>query len=251
MDLLRRFLRLARGFVGLFIGDLEGQSPEALLEAGKQDYRRRVAQYHQSLARIAGVGERLKLQIENKVAKSKILDQRILANLKAGNSELAGSLARELNDLKSDLEVDVRELQETEEAYQGNLKSIKLLHHDFAEKVKRLERQLDRVKVKEAQAEAVSGLSGVSFSIADLGDTLKGVEDLLEKKLETSAGKLRLVRDLTAGDGLEEVESERRVMEQRALADFMAQRGLPPEAIREPIGLPAPLASQPVSKESG
>src|SRR3990172_6260665 len=96
MDLLRRFLRLARGFLGLFIGGLEEQSPEALLEAAKQDYRRRVAQYHQSLARIAGVGERLKLQIEDKVTKSKILDQRILANLKAGNSERPGALAREL-----------------------------------------------------------------------------------------------------------------------------------------------------------
>ena len=52
MDLLRRFLRLAKGFLGLFIGDLEEQSPEALLEAAKQDYNRRVAQYHQSLARI-------------------------------------------------------------------------------------------------------------------------------------------------------------------------------------------------------
>ena len=161
MDLLRRFLRLARGFLGLFIGDLEEQSPEALLETAKQDYSRRVAQYHQSLARIAGVGERLKLQIEDKVAKSKILDQRILANLKAGNSELAGALARELRDLKSDLEVDVHEFRETEEAYQSNLKSIKLVQHDFAAKVKRLERQLDRAQVKEAQAEAVSGLSGV------------------------------------------------------------------------------------------
>lgn len=250
MDLLRRFLRLARGILGLFIGDLEEQSPEALLETAKQDYSGRVAQYHQSLARIAGVGERLKLQIEDKVAKSKILDQRILANLKAGNSELAGALARELKDLKSDLEVDVHEFRETEEAYQSNLKSVKLVQHDFAQKVKRLERQLDRAQVKEAQAEAVSGLSGVSFRIADLGDTLKGVEDLLEKKLETSAGKLRLVRDLAAGDGLEEAESERRVIEQQALTDFMAHRGLPSEATLSPIELPAPLASQPVSKES-
>lgn len=250
MDLLRRFLRLAKGFLGLFIGDLEEQSPEALLEAAKQDYNRRVAQYHQSLARIAGVGERLKLQIENKVSKSKILDQRILANLKAENSELAGALARELKDLKSDLEVDVQEFRETEAAYQSNLKSIKLVQHDFAAKVKHLERQLDRAKVKEAQAEAVSGLSGVSFSIADLGDTLKGVEDLLEKKMETSAGKLRLVRDLAVGDGLGEAESERRVIEQQALADFMAHRGLPSEGTPRPIELAAPLASQPVSEES-
>ena len=250
MDLFRRFLRLAKGFLGLFIGGLEEQSPEALLEAAKQDYRRRVAQYHQSLARIAGVGERLKLQIEDKVTKSKILDQRILANLKAGNSERPGALARELKDLKSELEVDLHEFRETEEAYQSNLKSIKLVQHDFAAKVKRLERKLDRAQVKEAQAEAVSGLSGVSFSIADLGDTLKGVEDLLEKKLETSAGKLRLVRDLAAGDGLEEAEGERRVIEQQALADFKAQRGLPSEATPRPIELPAPPVSHPVPKES-
>src|SRR5512139_3003531 len=159
MAIFARIGRLFRGFLSLFISGLEESNPEALMEAARQEFRDKMAQYNMALARMAGVAERLKGQVKAKTQRAKDLERRILANHQAGNMDLAGSLARELQDLKGDLLTDTEELSETEEAYQANLRQAKLVQKEFEAKVKRLEKQLDQVKIKEAQAEAAGALS--------------------------------------------------------------------------------------------
>src|ERR1700749_4759119 len=100
------------------------------------------------------MAELLKSKIRMKTDKSKELETRILANHRAGNMDLAGSLARELQELKTDLEHDKAELAETEEAYQNNLRQAKIAQKDFEDKIRKMENQLSAVRVKEAQAEA-------------------------------------------------------------------------------------------------
>jgi phage shock protein A len=228
MGLFQRISRLTRGFLSHFIGGLEEKSPEALLEAAREDYREEVASYQQALARIAGISERLKQQIERKTEKSEILENRIMANLKAGNEEMAGTLARELAELKSDLESDSKEYRETEAAYQDNLKNLKRIQQEFSAKINDLERQLNRAKVREAQAEAAATLSGLSFETGDAGDTLKRAEEVVDRKLEDASGRLRLTKDLGGEGTVEARETERRMLEQDALAEFKKQHGLPP-----------------------
>src|SRR5262249_2867719 len=130
-----RLSRLIRGFFSLFISGLEERNPEALMEAARQEFRNKMAQYNSALAKMAGVAERLKSQIKGKTTKAQDLERRILANHQAGNMELAGALARELQELKADLTHDTAELQETEGAYQNNLRQAKLVQRDFEEKV--------------------------------------------------------------------------------------------------------------------
>jgi phage shock protein A len=226
MGLLTRIGRLFKGFIGLFVSGLEEQNPEALLEVARQDFRDKMVQYNQALARLAGVAERLKVQISSKTSKAQDLERRIMANYKAGNAELAGSLARELQELKGDLEHDSQELKDTESAYDTNMRSAKITQKEFEEKVRKIERQLSQVKVKEAQAEAAAALSGVSFKVGDVGDTLKGVEDVLNKKYEMAAGKARVAVDMTDNQKVKEKELESKALEQQALADFLAQQGV-------------------------
>ena len=233
MSLFARMSRLFRGFVGLFISGLEEQNPEALLEVARDDFRTKMAQYNEALARLAGVSERLKIQVKNKTAKIQELERRILANYKAGNSELAGSLARELQETKVDVEHDSQELKDTEEGYTANVRNAKVAQKEFEEKVRKIERQLSQVRVKEAQAEAAAALSGVAFKVGDVGDTLKGVEDVLNKKYEKAAGKARVAQDMADMDQVKEKETERKALEQQALADFLAQQGV---QIEQPAG---------------
>lgn len=244
MGMLSRIGQLFKGFLGLFIRGLEEQNPEALFEAAKQDFRDRMAQYNQALARLAGIIERLKIQINTKTAKAKVLEQRIMANYKAGNNEMAGSFARELQELKIDLEQDIQEMKDTEKAYETNLGSIKITQKEFEEKVRRLERQINEVKIKEAQAEAAAALNGITFKVGDTGDTLKGVEEILNKKYEQAAGKARVAQDLADGDRVKEKEAERQALDKTALADFLAQQGIKME---ESI----PAAGDPMKKEIG
>ena len=226
MAFFARIGRLIRGFFGLFISGLEQKSPEALMEASRQDFRNRMAQYNQALARMAGLAERLKSQIKMKTDRAQDLERRILANHRAGNMELAGSLARELQELKVDLGHDTQELADTEDAYQANLRQAREAQKDFEDKIHRLERQLSQVKVKEAQAEAAASLNNVAFQVGDMGDTMKTVEEVLAKRYEESAGKARLAKDMVDTSAVQEKEGERKAMEQSALADFLAQQGM-------------------------
>jgi phage shock protein A len=221
-----RIGRLLRGFFGLFISGIEEANPEALMEAARQEFRTKMTQYNLALAKMAGVSERLKSQVNAKAAKAQDLERRILANHRAGNMDLAGSLARELQELKADLGVDSHELQETEEAYQANLRQAKLAQREFEDKVRKLEKQLSQVKVKEAQAEAASALSSVAFKVGDLGDTMKTVEEVLQKRYEVSAGKARLAKDMVDLEAVSEKENERKALEQVALAEFLATQGI-------------------------
>ena len=221
-----RIGRLFRGFLGLFISGIEEANPEALMEAARNEFRTKMVQYNLALAKMAGVAERLKTQVKSKAARAQDLERRILANHRAGNMELAGALARELQELKTDLGVDSQELQETEEAYQANLRQAKLAQREFEDKVRKVEKQLSQVKIKEAQAEAAAALSNVAFKVGDLGDTLKTVDEILQKRYETSAGKARLARDMVDIDAINEKEGERKALEQVALAEFLASQGI-------------------------
>ncbi len=210
-----RIGRLFRGFLGLFISGLEEANPEALMEAARTEFRTKMTQYNLALARMAGVAERLKTQVKGKAVRAQELERRILANHRAGNMELAGTLARELQELK-----------ETEEAYDANLRQAKLAQREFEDKVRRAEKQISQVKIKEAQAEAAAALSNVAFRVGDLGDTMKTVEDILAKRYEVSAGKARVARDMVDIDAVEEKENERKALEQVALAEFLASQGI-------------------------
>src|SRR5262252_7998761 len=221
-----RLSRLIRGFFGLFISGLEERNPEALMEAARQDFRNKMAQYNMALAQMAGVAERLKSQIKAKTARAQELERRILANHQAGNMDLAGSLARELQELKADLATDTNELQETENAYQANLRQAKVTQKEFEDKINRLQKQLSQVKIKEAQAEAAAALSSVAFNVGDLGDSMKTVEEVLTKRYERSAGKARVAADMVNMEQIQEKESERKALEQAALAEFLASQGI-------------------------
>jgi phage shock protein A len=221
-----RIGRLFSGFLSLFISGLEQQNPEALMEAARQEFRQKMTQYNLALAKMAGVAERLKTQVKGKAARAQDLERRVLANHSAGNMELAGTLARELQELKADLTVDTQELQETEEAYQANLRQAKVAQQEFQDKIGRLEKQLSQVKIKEAQAEAATALSSVAFKVGDLGDTMRTVEEVLQKRYEVSAGKARVARDMVDMTTVQEKESERKALEQAALAEFLASQGI-------------------------
>jgi hypothetical protein len=157
--------------------------------------------------------------------------------------DLAGTLARELQELKADLTVDTQELKETEEAYDANLRQAKLAQREFEDKVRRLEKQLSQVKIKEAQAEAASALSSVAFKVGDLGDTMKTVEEVLQKRYEASAGKARVAKDMVDMEAVQEKENERKALEQVALAEFLASQGIQ--------ATPSTEATPPAVKEIG
>ena len=241
-----RIGRLFRGFLGLFISGIEEANPEALMEAARQEFRARMTQYNLALARMAGVAERLKSQVGGKTTRARSWSGGFWPTIAPATSS---SPARSRASCRSSRRIsttDTAELKETEEAYDANMRQAKLAQREFEDKVRRLEKQLSQVKIKEAQAEAASALSSVAFKVGDLGDTMKRAEEVLEKRYEVSAGKARVAKDMVDMDTVTEKENERKALEQVALAEFLASQGIQsaPEA-----GQTTPVASKEIGPE--
>src|SRR5438876_6718277 len=226
MSVFTRFKTLVRGFIGLFITTVEQQNPEALLDAAKQDFLAKLAQYNQALVQLAAAAERIKTHLQSKTIRAAELERRIIANHKSGNIDLAGSLARELQEVQKDIQQGAQELKETEAAYENNIANARLARKDFDGRVQRFERQISRVKMKEAEAEAAAALNGVTFRAGDTGDTLRNIQEILDRRYERAAGKARVTADLIDSGHIAEQESERKTLEQQALAGFLAEHGL-------------------------
>src|SRR5688572_33185116 len=94
--MFRRLANLFRGFLGLFVSGVERRNPEALLEVEKENLRAQISQYNQGLAAHAGLAERLMSQVKRGERDEQELRARVTANLRAGNKELAGQLALQL-----------------------------------------------------------------------------------------------------------------------------------------------------------
>ena len=212
------------------------------MAAARDDFKAKMTHYNTALARMAGITERLKGQVKMKTARATELERSILANHSAGNVERAGMLARELQELKSDLATDAEEMKESEEAYQANLRQRNVVQREFDDKLQRLSKQLSQVQIKEAQADAAAAIGNTAFKVGDLGDTLKDVEGILQKRYEVSAGKARLAKDSVDMSVVQEKENERKALEQSALAEFLASQG---------IQAAAPAQTAPSEKEMG
>ena len=179
-----RIGRLFRGFFGLFISGIEEANPEALMEAARQEFRTeddavqpRARQDGRRRRAAEGPGERQGGQgAGSRAAHPRQPPRRQHGAGRHARARAAGAQGGPRPSTRS-------ELKETEEAYQANLRQAKLAQREFEDKVRRLEKQLSQVKIKEAQAEAASALSSVAFKVGDLGDTMKTVEEVLAEAL--------------------------------------------------------------------
>ncbi len=196
------------------------------MDAARQEFRDKMAQYNSALARMAGVAERLKIQVKTKTAKAQDLERRILANHQRGTPTSRGALPESCRSSRPILPPTPPNSPRPRRRTPPISVRPRVVQKEFEDKVKRLEKQLDQVKIKEAQAEAAGALSNATFKVGDLGDTMKTVDEVLQKRYEKAAGKARVATDLVDMDKVREKETETKGLEQAALADFLATQGI-------------------------
>jgi phage shock protein A len=175
--------------------------------------------------------------VASKTQKLADLAARIQANVDANNTELAAQLASQHESLEQDLNHDKQSLADTEKAYQTSLTQMKMTQQEFQRKIDALQSKMSQTQIAEAQAEAGSALQNVSFSAADIGDTMKSVEEGLDKRYEKAAGKARLITDLGNSTDVVAKESEQKALDKAALAKFLAKKsgGVPATATPAPV----------------
>ena len=224
--MFRRIANLFRGFLSLFIGSVERQNPEALLEVEKQNIRKQIANYNQGLAAHAGLCERLMSQIKRMEQEERELRAKTTANLRAGNRDLASQQALRLQTVQSELVESRSQLESAEGTYKELLRARDVSVKAAQAKIESLKTSLNDLKIKRATAELNEMASGMISQIGGSGDTLDRLHTMIEEEREKAAGRARVARDTLHATDFDIQEHEQKALAEQALADFEANEGL-------------------------
>jgi phage shock protein A len=241
--MLKRLMNVIKGFFGLFVSGVERKNPEALLELEKENLRKQIAQYNQSLASHAGLCENLMSQVKRLETEESDLRGKAAANLRAGNQARAGEYAMRLQEVRRNLEENRAQLSGAEDTY-NELKVARDVSVKAArDKIESLRRDLDDMKIKKAQAELSEMAGGMVNSIGSSGDTLNRLHEMVREERDKAAGRARVARDSLDVTNVRMQESEAKALEMQALADFAAAEGLSIPGVPEVPSTPPPTRS--------
>jgi len=223
------FYRLAnvfRGFLALFIKDLERRNPEALLELEQENLRKQIANFNQGLAAHAGLCERLMGQIRKLESDEKDLRAKTSANLRAGNKSAAGQYALRLQTVERELAANRDQLAQAESTYQSLVKARDVAVTSARAKIESLKGAINDMRMKQAMAEIHELAAGMVTEIGGAGDTLNRLHEMVEEERTQAAGRARMARDSLDLDEVELKEAEQQALADQALADFAAREGI-------------------------
>lgn len=224
--MFKRLGNLIKGFFSLFIGGLEKQNPEALLENEKENLRKQIGEFNQGLVTHAGLVERLISQARKLGAEEENLRAKTTANLKAGNRQAAGELAYKLKAVDKQHDEVQSQLEDAEKRYKELVKARDVSIKTAREKIEALRRGIDDLKVQKAMAELNEMAAGMVTEIGGSGETLNRLEEMVEDERTKAAGRNRVARDSMDMSDINLKESEQGALEEMALADFAAAEGI-------------------------
>lgn len=221
-----RLANLFRGFLSLFIKDLEKRNPEALLELEQENLRKQIASYNTGLAGHAGLAERLIGQVRKLEAEEKEVRARTTAHLRAGNKAAAGQNALRLQTITRELEENRRQMEQAETTYKDLIRARDVAVNAARAKIESLKGAINDMKMKNAMAEMNEMAAGMVSQIGTGGDTLNRLHEMVEEERNKAAGRARVARDAMDMTDVNLKEAEMNALADQALADFAAAEGL-------------------------
>ena len=221
-----RIGNLFRGFLSLFVSGIERQNPRALIEAEKENLRKQIARYNDSLATHAGFCERLMRQLKNLEVQERDLAAKAAANLKVGNRNAAGQYALQLKTVKEQLDENRQQLVAAEDTYKKLVQARDVGIREARAKIDNLKRLMTETEMMEAQAELQEIATGMISSIGGSGDTINRVEEYLTERRDKAAGRARVAASTVDTSKVELLEAEQQALADQALTEFAATYGL-------------------------
>jgi phage shock protein A len=177
------------------------------------------------LEQYRGLVERVNRQVKEGESHVKKLEAQAKAYLKAGDRETASKFALELQKAKGQLQQNLEQQAMHEGAYQNNLKKIQHANKKLVEVRQKIQQYDAELKMSEAEAEVAKLSETFNMNVTtDFGQ----LEDVIQRKIDTNRGKVRVATDMS-NEGIAEIAAEERMeksMAEDALKDLEVQLGM-------------------------
>ena len=177
------------------------------------------------LEQYRGLVERVGRQVKEGEAHMNKLTAQAKAYLKAGNREVAAKFALELTKARAQQEQNKQQLAMHEGAYNNNLKKIQHANKKLVDVKNKIQQYDAELKMSEAEAEVAKLSETFNMNVTtDFGQ----LEDVIQRKIDTNRGKVRVATDMS-NEGIAEIAAEERMeksLAEDALKDLEVQLGM-------------------------
>jgi phage shock protein A len=199
--------------------------PIAVMQLEVDSATERLKEGRKGLEMYRGLVETVARQVALGKSNAAQLEAQIKAHLKAGNRDVAGQLAVQLQKTQNELDANQKQLEMHETAYQNNLLKIQKANKDII-KVRDKIRQYD-ADLKMSAAEAEISKISESFDLnmtTDFGQ----IESVIQRQIDTNRGKARVAADMSS-KGIEAIKADEaadKAMAEDLLTKYEVQLGL-------------------------
>jgi phage shock protein A len=199
--------------------------PIAVMQLEVDQATERLKEGRKGLEIYRGLVETVARQVAKEKTNAAQLESQIKAHLKAGNREVAGQFAIQLQKVQNDLASNEQQLQTHEQAYQNNLLKIQKANKDIV-KVREKIRQYDaELKMSAAEAEIAQISESFDMNVTtDFGQ----IEAVIQKQIDTNRGRARVAADMSS-KGIEAIKAEEaaeKALAEDLLSKYEVQLGL-------------------------
>jgi phage shock protein A len=169
------------------------------------------------------------MQVAAEKQNAQRLESQIKAHLQAGNREVAGQLAIQLQQVKNELATNEQQLTMHTEAYNNNLLKLKQGQKDISalrQKAQKLKADLEMAK---AEAEIARVAEAISESaIPNFSTKIGQATELMQEQIAKHRGQARVAADMSSR-GVEEIKAQQAAesaMGENLLKQFEVELGL-------------------------
>ena len=199
--------------------------PIAVMQLEVDQATERLREGRKGLELYRGLVETVARQVATNKANAGQLESQIKAHLKAGNREVAGQLAIQLQKVQTELAANEQQLQMHEQAYQNNLLKIQKANKDIVKVREKIQRYNAELKMSAAEAEIAQISESFDMNVTtDFGQ----IEAVIQRQIDTNRGRARVAADMSS-KGIEEIradEAAEKAMAEDLLTKFEVQLGL-------------------------
>lgn len=218
-----------RAFFNKIANALWESDPHAILQLEVDQATQQIQVARQGLERYRGLVERVSMQVASEKQNAQRLEGQIRAHLQAGNREMAGQLAVQLQQVKNELVNNEQQLVMHTEAYNNNLLKLQQGQKDIValrQKAQKLKADLEMAK---AEAEIARVAEAVAESaIPNFSTKIGQATELMQEQIARHRGEARVAADMSAR-GVEDIKAQQAAeaaMGENLLKQFEVEMGL-------------------------
>jgi phage shock protein A len=192
--------------------------PIAVMQLEVDNATERLKEGRKGLEMYRGLVETVARQVAAGKSNASQLEAQIKSHLKAGNRDMAGQLAIQLQKVQTELANNENQLQMHEQAYQNNLLKIQKANKDIVKVREKIQQYHAELKMSAAEAEIAQISESFDMNVTtDFGE----VESMIQRKIDTNRGRARVASDMSSR-GIEVIKAEEAA--EKAMADDLLSK---------------------------